>query len=226
MCSNYIPPTPKDMKRVFSIEPGFEYAPETYPGQRAPMLRRGEGGELLCMPACFGLIPHWAKDTTVARSTYNARTETVATKPSFSAAWKAARFCLVPLQAFFEPRYFEGEKRSVRWQIARRDGEILAAAGIWAWWPHPVSGERIESFSMLTINADSHDFMRRFHKPEDEKRTIVLLPHEAHEEWLSIEEPEAARRYLHLFNPADYDAAAAPRAPTKRGTATAQSPLF
>ena len=31
----------------------------------------------------FGLIPHWAKDTKIARNTYNARSETAAEKPSY-----------------------------------------------------------------------------------------------------------------------------------------------
>lgn len=31
----------------------------------------------------FGLIPHWSKDTKIARMTYNARSETVAAKNSF-----------------------------------------------------------------------------------------------------------------------------------------------
>lgn len=28
---------------------------------------------------------------------------------------------------------------------------------------------------MLTINADDHPFMRQFHKPDDEKRMVVIL---------------------------------------------------
>jgi hypothetical protein len=28
---------------------------------------------------------------------------------------------------------------------------------------------------MLTINADDHPFMRQYHKPEDEKRMVVIL---------------------------------------------------
>jgi hypothetical protein len=28
---------------------------------------------------------------------------------------------------------------------------------------------------MLTINADDHPFMRHYHKPEDEKRMVVIL---------------------------------------------------
>ena len=41
------------------------------------------------------------------------------------------------------------------------------------------------SFTMLTVNADDHPVMRRFHKPCDEKRTPVILDGEQIEAWLS-----------------------------------------
>jgi endonuclease YncB( thermonuclease family) len=59
----------------------------------------------------FGMVPYWA-DTKLARQTYNARTETVATKPSFRNAFKRAQFCIVPANSFFEPEKMQafGEK--------------------------------------------------------------------------------------------------------------------
>ena len=42
----------------------------------------------------------------------------------------------------------------------------------------------MHSFTMLTINADEHPFMRNFHKPQDEKRSVVILPPERYDEWL------------------------------------------
>ena len=56
----------------------------------------------------FGLVPAWA-NVKLARSTYNARIETVSTKPSFRAAWKRRQFCAVPLANFFEPNYESGK---------------------------------------------------------------------------------------------------------------------
>ena len=44
----------------------------------------------------FGLIPHWATDTKIARNTYNARVETVGSKPSFRESWKQARHFIIP----------------------------------------------------------------------------------------------------------------------------------
>lgn len=65
--------------------PDFSYG-EAYPGSIVPIATNF--APRLWVPARFGLIPGWAKDTKIARSTYNARSETVAEKPSFRHAWQ------------------------------------------------------------------------------------------------------------------------------------------
>jgi putative SOS response-associated peptidase YedK len=47
-------------------------------------------------------------------------------------------------------------------------------AAIWDRWKRPDGSEEL-SFSLLTMNADAHPLMRRFHGPEDEKRMLVIL---------------------------------------------------
>jgi len=37
---------------------------------------------------------------------------------------------------------------------------------------------------MLTINADDHDLVKNFHKPQDEKRMVVILREDQYDEWL------------------------------------------
>lgn len=54
---------------------------------------------------------------------------------------------------------------------------------------------------MLTINADDHSFMRQFHKPEDEKRMVVILPESHYDDWLQASAANS-RDYLRQF-PAD-----------------------
>lgn len=44
--------------------------------------------------------------------------------------------------------------------------------------------QTLHSFTMLTINADTHPLMNQFHKPTDEKRMIVILPPERYDDWL------------------------------------------
>lgn len=136
----------------------------------------------------FGLVPHWAQDESVARHTYNARSETVASKPSFRDAWRLGRRCIVPAEAIYEPDWRSG--RGVSTRIRRRDGLPLALAGVWTGWRSP-TGEVLRSFSLLTVNADHHPFMRQFHKPDEEKRMVVVLPPQALQSWLQAPLAEA-----------------------------------
>jgi putative SOS response-associated peptidase YedK len=206
MCTNYRPGSRDFVRERFGIDPDFDYVDEAYPASAVPIVRRGAGG-IECVRACFGLIPHWARDTRIARSTYNARSETVAGKPSFRRPWCQGQFCLVPMQAFYEPNCESG--RAVRWRIERADGGEFAVAGIWETWRSPTAVD-VVSFSMLTINADDHPLMRRFHAAGDEKRSIVVLEPEAYARWLSGDAP-AARALLHGLDPASFVALADPR---------------
>ena len=82
--------------------------------------------ERVDMPGVFGLLPHWAKDDKLARHTYNARSETVAEKPSFRDAWRKARHCIIPAAAIWEPDWRSG--RAVPTRIERTDGEPMTAS--------------------------------------------------------------------------------------------------
>ena len=195
MCVNYRPATPAQLQNFFKVasyaqadDPqaasiGFQYPEESFPGYAAPMILGAEA-----IKACFGLIPFWAKDSKLSRSTYNARTETVAEKPSFRQAWRRSQFCLVPMQSFFEPNYESGA--AIRWRIARVDGEPFAVAGLWDRWLAP-NKEVVHSFTMLTLNADQHPLMKRFHKPGDEKRTLAILEQGDWQRWQEAKPADA-----------------------------------
>lgn len=169
---------------------------DIYPTLVAPIIRRplqpdsrddaATGMEVV--PAHFGLLPGFAKDIGFGKHTYNARTETVAEKPSFKNAWASARHCIVPCEAIFEPDWRSG--RSVPTRITRADGETLGIAGIWQAWRTP-AGHWVSSFAMLTINADTHPIFRGLHKPDpklppekQDKRMVVILNEDSYERWL------------------------------------------
>lgn len=142
------------------------------------------------MPGVFGLLPHWAKDDKLSRHTYNARSETVAEKPSFRDAWKKARHCIIPAQAIYEPDWRSG--RAVATRIERSDGQPMGIAGLWDAWRNP-EGQWVHSYTMLTLNADAHPFMRQFHKPGDEKRMVVILPESDYGAWLQAPAASSSR---------------------------------
>ncbi|MFB0964110.1 MAG: SOS response-associated peptidase [Patescibacteria group bacterium] len=208
MCSHYDPLTDPVRFRahfgVSDVPPGLKAS--LWPGYQGPYVRRHEfadvGDEAVpereLIVGSFGLIPHWAKDATIARRTYNARSETVHEKPSFRDAWKAGRFCLIPAEAIYEPDWRSG--KAVATRISRADGRPMGIAGIWSVWKSP-EGARTFSYSMLTVNADVHPFMNRYHKPDDEKRMVAILDEAEYGAWLSCR-PSDARDFLRQF-PAD-----------------------
>ena len=163
----------------------------------------------------FGLVPHWATDTKIARSTYNARTETVAEKPSFREAWKRGQHCIIPADAIYEPDWRSGKAIATR--IERADGEPMGIAGLWSSWKSP-KGETIYSYTMLTINAQDHELMRLFHKPADEKRMVVVLAPDSYKNWLEA----SAERSMTFMRQLPAELLVAPQAPTTAGSQMSQ----
>lgn len=192
MCTNFTPTQRAQwVKDTLGVELPADYPKESYPGFAAPLVVRShQTGRVACGLAKFGLIPAWARDEKIARYTYNARSETAAVKPSYRAAWRQRQYGLVLVDHFYEPSYASG--KAVRWKIQLASGDPFAIACLWDRWTDPVSGERVVSFSMLTVNADEHPVMRQFHKPGDEKRTPVIVTPAMHHTWLSAETDQAA----------------------------------
>lgn len=196
MCSVFSPTQNVNwVHEHFGAQLAGAYPEVTYPGYLAPIIVRGhESGRTACGLARFGLIPSWAKDATIGRRTYNARSETVAEKPSYRAAWRQRHYAIALADCFFEPCYESG--RAVRWRITRADSQPFGIASIWDRWTDPATGEVVASFSMLTINANEHPVMNRFHKPGDEKRTPVVLAPGQFAPWLDAM-PDSAMAILH-----------------------------
>jgi len=212
MCSHYEATTDRDTYRWhFGVDlPAGAELHDLWPGYAGSFIRRprpedhaGDPPEREATTGVFGLIPHWSRDTTIARRTYNARSETVTEKPSYRDAWRLGRRCIIPADAFYEPDWRSG--KSVLTRITRADGKPMGLAGIWTGWRAP-EGRIVRSYSMLTINADDHELMRQFHKPQDEKRMVVILPEDRYHDWLHAPKGGAAE-FLQQY-PADWMAAA------------------
>lgn len=205
MCAHYDPQTdPARLRTYFGVEGlpvGLKLS--LWPGYHGPFVRKHEfadvGDEAVpfreLLVGSFGLIPHWSKDATIARRTYNARSETVHEKPSYRDAWRMGRHCIIPAEAIYEPDWRSG--KSVATRISRADGKPMGIAGLWSAWKNP-KGELIHSYTMLTINADDHPIMRQFHKPEDEKRTVAILNDGDYDSWLQAPAPDS-RNFLRQF---------------------------
>lgn len=219
MCSHYeAVKEPERLKKEFGAEPPPETGKlDMWPGYLGNFIRSHPHADVGddAVPAVetlnglFGLVPHWSQDTKITRATYNARSETVADKPSFRDAWKRGQRCIIPADAIYEPDWRSG--RAVNTRIKRADGMAMGIAGLWASWKSP-KGDYVHSFTMLTINADEHGLMRQFHKPTDEKRMVVILPESQYARWLGAK-TGGEREFLVPY-PAELLVAGTPTVPT------------
>ena len=110
-------------------------------------------------------------------------------KPSYQHAWKERQFGLALMESFYEPNWETG--KAVRWRIKRADTQPIAVPSIWERFIDRETGEVIFSFSMLTVNADGHSIMRHFHRPDDEKRSIIVLDNADYLPWLKASHEQA-----------------------------------
>lgn len=134
----------------------------------------------------WGLVPRWwskaIKDVKMA--TFNARAETVETKPFFRDAFKRTR-CLIPVSGYYEWQDMPGGKQP--WYFTARDGSpALTIAGLWDEWKNRETGERLKSCTMII--TEPNGFVAEVHD-----RMPVLLAEKQFEPWLN---GEAGMEYL------------------------------
>ncbi len=204
VCSNYTPVTRSDrLMKFFGVFRERDETPvDMWPLGIAPFIRLAEdgSGNVRCDDGVFGLLPHFAAEMAQGRKTYNARSETVVRLPSFRDAWRAGQRCIIPAESIYELNFESG--KSERW-IIRQPGEVpMGLAGIYTRW-RDTEGRELFTFAMLTMNADGHSLMQRFHRADEEKRMVIILPPEDYGAWLSCpvaDAPRFFRQYAGTLN--------------------------
>jgi len=117
------------------------------PTQPVPVIRQNPKEPLRELSLMrWGLIPHWAKDASIATSTINAKSETAAAKPAFRDPMKFRR-CLMPADGFYE--WVRTAKPRQPYCFEINDGELFAFAGLWDGWQDS-SGKWVKTCSILT----------------------------------------------------------------------------
>lgn len=173
----------KDIEKTFSarfIEPDL-YQPQeeinAFSFSKNPVITNDNHGEIEMFH--WGLIPFWAKDDKIRKMTLNAKIETVAEKPAFRSCVNSR--CLIPANGFYEWQWLDaGGKRKQKYLIWPKDQEIFAFAGIYSSWKNPVTSELINSYSILTTEAN--ELMSKIHN--NKKRMPVILKKEDQKLWL------------------------------------------
>ena len=192
---------------VFGVPaPDTPLGRELWPRQPGALIRRAHdeaeaaGPMLERVTGQFGLVPRWVKSASDAKlrspKLVNARSETLTTSNNFREAWLAGQRCIVPMQAFFEDDWRSG--KAVPTRIARVDGQPMGVAGVWERWVGG-DGAEIVSFTLLSVNANSHALMHRYQQPGAEKRMPVILNERGYSAWLNAGHPEKAREFLRAY---------------------------
>jgi putative SOS response-associated peptidase YedK len=148
------------------------------PTKRIYAVRDREGERELTLVR-WGLVPSWAKDTSGGARLINARSETVAVKPAFRAAF-ARRRCLIPADGYYE--WVTEEKAKKPFYIYRADGGILAFAGIYELWRNssvPDDHEDAWYTSASIITTQATDEIGRIHD-----RTPMVIEPDSWTDWL------------------------------------------
>jgi putative SOS response-associated peptidase YedK len=132
----------------------------------------------------WGLIPSWAKDPSIGSRMINARSETLAEKPAFRAAFRRRR-CLIPASGFYEWQQAPGRKAKIPYYIRLKSGQPFAFAGLWEIWNAP-DGSTVLSCAILTTAPN--ELMSPLHN-----RMPVILPASAYAQWLEPGEQSPSR---------------------------------
>jgi putative SOS response-associated peptidase YedK len=191
MCGRFTLTTPAqtlavqfDLAEVPDLEPRYNIAP-TQPVAAVRAGYESKERELVFMH--WGLIPFWAKDSSIGARMINARSETAAEKSSFRTAFRRRR-CLVLADGFYEWQKLDGTKQPV--YVSLQPREAFAFAGLWDRWEGPENGV-IESCTLLT--CEPNELLRPIHN-----RMPVILNPEDYELWLDrgVQETERLQTLL------------------------------
>ena len=183
MCGRYTLKRPRrvrleglDDNELFSVPPRYNIAPSQ---NVLAVIQRGVEREALFLQ--WGLIPSWSKD---GKGFINARSETIADKPSFSESFQRRR-CLILADGFYE--WQRSGKIAQPYFFQMQDESPFAFAGIWDEWRG--DGNAITSCAIITTKAN--ELLASIHD-----RMPVILRSQSYDAWLEGNYDHAKLRNL------------------------------
>lgn len=148
----------------------------------------------------WGLIPSWAKDPGIGNRMINARSETLAEKPSFRNAYKRRR-CLVLSDGYYEWQKIPGDRRKQPVYIRLKSQKPFALAGLWEIWQTEEMAEPLRSCTIITCPPNA--LLAEIHH-----RMPVILPQGVYAEWLApdVRSADALQSLLTPYTDEDMEA--------------------
>ncbi len=196
MCGRYAFFSPAEaVKRIFALDevPELEPRYNIAPTQPVPAVRAGEEGARAFAMLHWGLVPKWSKERAIGNRMINARSESLAEKPSFRDAFRKRR-CLVLADGWYEWQVTPDGKQP--WFIRMKDARPLAFAGLWERWKDPKDGALLESCTIVTTDASQS--IRKIHE-----RMPVVLAEADRDRWLdtAFSETDKLSELLRPYEP-------------------------
>ena len=201
MCGRYVVAyDPQTLVAGFSltrIQP-FERRWNIAPTSAVPVVYQTKEGERVGELMRWGLVPHWARDTSIGTKLNNARSEGMADKPSFRQAVRRRR-CLLPASGFYEWQPTldaagkpagkpTGKPTKQPWYISPRDAPFMAFAGLFEAWRAPGSDTNADwLLTCCIITTAANALMAPIHD-----RMPVMLPPEHWAAWLARDQHDPA----------------------------------
>ena len=156
------------------------------PTAMLPVVRSKDGKRIL-EPMRWGLIPSWAKDAKVGFSSFNARADSLDTKPAFRRAWERGKRCLIVTDGFYEWR--KADKQPFAVALGNRGPMLMA--GLYDNWKSPEGWIR----SCTVITTDANELVAGVHN----RMPAILAPDDI-APWLG-EEPASPDRLKAMLRP-------------------------
>jgi putative SOS response-associated peptidase YedK len=165
-----------DEQLTASLHPSWNVPPT----RRIPAVTAEADGSRHLALYRWGLVPTWAKGLSFGANTINARAESIATKPSFRAAFRSRR-CLIPADGYYEWKTTPGEVKQP-YLFTRADGDPLAFAGLWEVWYSPTddTGTSSAIVTCAIVTTEANDDVAEIHT----RMPAILEPGGAWEAWL------------------------------------------
>ncbi len=134
------------------------------PTQSIAVLRMSAEGEPEMISMRWWLTPYWSKEPSTKYAMFNAKSETASRSPAFREPYRKRR-CVVPVSGFYEwakqgqqsVAQAAGSKRAPKlpYLIQPHEDSGLLLAGLWDRWRNPETDEVMESFTILTTQANA-----------------------------------------------------------------------
>ena len=166
------------MPYPYEFAPSYNITPDSF----QPVIRLShETGEREFAVMKWGLVPVWSKTPKAGFSSINARDDKLESSGVWREPFKRRR-CLIPAEFFYEwePPTAEDRKMKISkpWAVALTDDRLFSFGGIWDWWKDKITGDTLESFSIVTV--DPNEVLEPFHN-----RCPLIIEPKDYDRWLN-----------------------------------------